>query len=81
MCVLVPEQTESLCADLRNKGENRYLKGSKSLFYVLVSFMPLAVITLKSFYIYIYIYVFFADNKRQRKNIFVPSKLCCLLAT
>lgn len=58
MCVPVPEQTESLCAGPRDKGENGYLKGSKSLFYVLVSFMPLAVITLKSLYIHIHIYFF-----------------------
>lgn len=64
MCVLVPEQTESLCAGPRNKMENGYLKSSKSLFYVLVSFMPLAMITLKSLYIYI------VDNKKQRKKCF-----------
>lgn len=47
------------------------MKDSKTLFYVLVSFMPLPldVITLKSLYIYIY------DNKRQRKNVFGPSKI------
>lgn len=76
MCVLVPEQTESSCTGPRNKRGNGYLKGSKRLFYVLVSFMPLAVITLKSLYIY-----FFQIIKGKENNVFVPSKLCCLLAT
>lgn len=48
MCVLASEHTENVCAGPRNKRENGYLKGSKSLFYALISFMPPAVITLKS---------------------------------
>ena len=31
MCALVPEQTENLCSGKINKGENGYLKDSKSL--------------------------------------------------
>lgn len=83
MCVPVPEQTESICASPRNKGENGCLQGSKSLFYVLVSFMPLAVITLKSVCVCVLyvLYKYSANNKRQRKNVFVSSKLYCLSPT
>lgn len=74
MCVFVFEQIESLCIGLRNKKGNGYLKGSKRLFYVFVLFMLLVVIILKFLYIY-----FFQIIKGKENNVFVFSKLCCLL--
>jgi hypothetical protein len=49
MCVLVPEKTEILYTGLRNKRESGHFNGNKGLLYVLVSFMPLPVMTLKIF--------------------------------
>ena len=58
MWVPVPGQTEGVCARPRHKGKNVHLKGSKSLFYVLVSFMPLTVITLKPVCLYVCVYIY-----------------------
>lgn len=72
MWVLVLEQTEGVCAHPRHKGKNVHLKGGKSLFYVLVSFMPLTVIILKSVCLYVCMFIYmckyFADNKRHKRG-------------
>ena len=71
MCALVPEQTESLCSGKINKGENGYLKDSKSLcphFMYATSFDYLQTFIQVRVCVCVCVY-FFTDNKRHEKML------------